>query len=550
MEKSSTPSVDLKKTRINWHIVLMATSMFMTGASGMVVEFVLSTVSSYLNGSHVEAFSLTIAIMMGMMGLGGWAQKFVSDKDIIDKFVYLEIALAVVGALAPIIVYAAFSFAPNHFQFVYYLFVMAIGFMIGFEIPFITRANAKFTKKLSDNLSIIFACEYIGALIGAFIWVYLLLPYMHLIQIGFVLSVLNFGVAILTYLYFRRGTVFKERKWVLVWMAGVAVFLLWSFHQVPGWSKIVEQKMYPDPIVANKKTAYQNLTLTHNPLSNDTRLYINGSTQFSSLDELRYHEALVHIPAAFLVASPTRALVLGGGDGLAVRELKRYPGMEIDLIELDKDMYRWSKEESRMVSLNNNAFADFEEIDVTQYAAVKNALRGGLQDGTHRVFFSDAGNFINAYVQNALAPRYDMIIIDLPDPYNLAINKMYTKQFYQRLNVMLNDAGVIVTQATSPFHAPKAYETIGRTLQAAGYQVTPYRYNIPSFGEWGWWMASKTEKQYKGLKVSTQYFDDPLARATQLFGPHDRPDLDNADVNTLMRPALVRIYNKESWKVE
>lgn len=531
------------------YLILTTLSLFMTGATGMVIEYVLSTISSYLNGSSVESFSLTIAIMMGMMGVGGWTQRFVSDKNIIDKFVYLELILAVVSAFAPICVYAAFSYAPEHYQFVYYLFVMSIGFMVGFEIPFITRANETYTSKLSDNLSIVFAADYIGAFVGAIIWVYLLLPYMNIIQIGFVLAALNFLVATMTYCYFKRKKLFKECKKVLVCIVGVAAVLALSFNEVPEWAKVVEQKMYPDPIVTSKKTPYQNLTVTHNPINNDTRLYINGSTQFSSIDEKRYHEALIHIPIGMLRESPKKALVLGGGDGLAVRELKKYPGINIDLIELDRDMYHWSRTEKKISAINENSFDDFESFTIDSYETGKKAVSLIGSFDKNYVFFSDANNFINAYIQNKKEAIYDIIIIDLPDPYNLAINKMYTLQFYKRLNALLNNRGIIVTQATSPFHAPKVFATIGKTMEAAGYEAKPYRHNIPSFGEWGWWIASRESVEFHEFKVTTEYFTNELARASFLF-PKESASLDELEVNSLMRPVLVRLYSKESWKVD
>lgn len=540
------------KNREGWHVALMTLSMFMTGASGMVVEYVLSTISAYLNGSSVESFSLTIAIMMGMMGLGGWAQRFVTDKNIIDKFVYLELGLAVTSAFSPIAVYAAFSYTPEHYQFVYYFFVMIIGFLVGFEIPFITRANETYTKKLSDNLSIVFAADYLGAFFGALIWVYFLLPQMNIIQIGFVLSALNFVVAILTYSYFRRGTLLSQCKTALAMMFLVMCGLVIGFNKVPDWATVVEQKMYPDPIIVAKNTPYQSLTLTHNITNNDTRLYINGSTQFSSIDEVRYHEALVHIPASTLPAAPKKALVLGGGDGMATRELKKYEGIEIDLIELDRDMFHWSKTEPSITALNHNAFADFTEVEMSDYPIARKALRSIAQGETqgNRVFYTDANNFINAYVQNGIPAAYDIIVIDLPDPYNLAINKMYTLQFYKRLNALLNEDGVIVTQSTSPFHAPKVFATIGKTLSDAGYITTPYKHNIPSFGEWGWWIASRTPKQFESFRVETNYFTDELAKASFLFAKNELVESQGLEPNTLMHPLLVRLYSVESWKVE
>lgn len=546
----STHSLPLRE-RPGFHVALMTLSMFMTGASGMVVEYVLSTISTYLNGSSIQSFSLTIAIMMGMMGLGGWAQRFVNDKNLIDKFVYLELALAVISGFSPIAVYAAFSYTPEHYQLVYYFFVMTVGFLVGFEIPFITRTNETYTKKLSDNLSIVFAADYIGAFVGALLWVYILLPKMNIIQIGFVLSVLNFFVAIMTYCYFRRGTLIKECKTALVIMFAVFCGLIIGFNKVPEWANVVEQKMYPDPIITAKNTPYQKLTLTHNKINNDTRLYINGSTQFSSVDEIRYHEALVHIPAGTLATSPQKVLVLGGGDGMATRELKKYNGVNIDLIELDKEMFRWSQNEPYITALNENAFDDFAEVDMSEYAEARHALRTiPLANSGNRVFFTDANNFINAYIQNSLPASYDMVVIDLPDPYNIAINKMYTLQFYKRLNALLKEDGVIVTQSTSPFHAPKVFATIGKTIQEAGYIATPYKYNIPSFGEWGWWMASRSDNEFKQFHIETEYFTNALAKSSFQFGKNEIADMETLEANTLMHPLLVRLYASESWKVE
>lgn len=534
----------------NWHIVFMTLSMFMTGASGMVIEYVLSTVSSYLNGSQIESFSLTIAIMMGMMGIGGWAQRFVSDENIIDKFVYLEILLAVISAFSPIAVYAAFSYTPEHFQFVYYFFAMSIGFLVGFEIPFITRANETYTKRLSDNLSIVFAADYLGAFFGALVWVYFLLPHMNIAKISFTLAALNFAVAILTYIYFKRETIFKTDKLISLGMGFAAFLLLYGFNNVINWTELVEQKMYPDPIVASVKTPYQQLTITHNSRTNDTRLYINGNTQFSSLDEVRYHESLVHTAIGTLEQLPQKALVLGGGDGLAARELKKYPGINIDLVELDQDMFNWSRSQPLLTSLNNNSFADFNEYAIDDYKTLRDTLINLDDTQKHRVFFTDANNFINAYIQNRLTNSYDVIIIDLPDPYSLGINKMYTEQFYKRLYALLNEDGVIVTQATSPFHAPLAFATIGKTIESAGFNAKPYHYNIPSFGEWGWWLISGNEITFKSLHAKTSYLTNELAAASFNFGKNELITGDSVESNTLMHPILVRIYNTESWLVD
>jgi spermidine synthase len=537
----------LARFRVDGHVLLITLSLFMTGATGMVIEYVLSTMSSYINGSEIESFSLTIAIMMGMMGVGGWAQRFVSDANLIEKFAYLEMTLAVVGAFAPIATYLVFSYAPEHYQLVYYAFAMSIGFMVGFEIPFITRVNETYTKKLSDNLSIVFAADYLGALVGAFVWVYLLLPHMNIAQIGFVLSVLNFAVAMMTYVYFKRGYLFDKKR-PLVLMIVVPALLVFGGLNAVDWAKVADQKMYPDPIVMSTKTKYQQLTLTHNPINNDTRLYINGGTQFSSVDEVRYHEALVHIPAAIFQGELRRVLVMGGGDGLAVRELLKYDNLAIDLVELDEQMFDWALTQPRMKQLNGGAFDHFNRITPENYDRLQAVVSRRTGAGEHRVIFTDAANFINAHTHARADLGYDLVILDLPDPHSLAINKMYTKQFYRRLMSVLSDGGVVVTQATSPFHAKDVFLSIGMTLRDAGYNALPYRHSIPSFGEWGWWVASRKGLSLSPLRVETAYLTDRLARASFEFGKGALHS-PSAKVNSLLEPHLVRMY-QQAWKVE
>jgi len=537
----------IKKSGINKHLFFMTPSMFMTGAAGMVGEYVLSTVSSYLNGTQIESFSLTIAIMLGMMGIGGFTQRFVSSEKLIEKFIYLEITLAIASGFAPIAVYAAFSYTPEHFQLVYYFFAMLIGFLVGFEIPLITRANEKYTTELKDNLSLVFLADYVGAFVGALFWVYFLLPYMDIVQIGFVLAVLNFAVAVMTYVYFKNLESIKVGLGVLFGIFTAACFLVFGYFNAVDWAELVEQKMYPDPIVEIKKTKYQKLTITHSKTNDDIRLYINNNTQFSSTDEVRYHEMLIHLPIAMLDGVPKKALMLGGGDGLAAREMKKYHGLEIDVIELDKEMFYWAKKQPELLNLNKGSFLDFKEHEMSGYSGVREAIKEFDSFSGNNVFFTDASNFVNAFVQMGKEPVYDIIILDLPDPYSLGVNKMYTKQFYSRAMRMLKDGGVLVTQATSPFHSNKAFNMIGRTLKASGFNAKPYWQNIPSFGEWGWWVASKGELKYNKIKAKTSYLTNALAESSFNFGKNTIHE--NGDINTLMSPKLVQIYNK-SWVID
>ncbi|NQY95355.1 MAG: spermidine synthase, partial [Campylobacteraceae bacterium] len=273
---------------------LLGLSMFFTGASGLVNEYILSTVSTYILGSSIEQFSITIAVMLGMMGVGGWCQKFVSDSNLIQKFIIIEILLSIIGSYSPIAIYASFAYLENNFLLTYYFFVIGIGFLIGFEIPFIIRINQLYSKELKTNLSVVMAADYIGSFIGALIWIYVLLPNFALTQISFLITGANFLIAFCTFLYFVRfGFIHRKVSFFIV-LTLTFIVLIYGYLNVKKWEVSLEQNLYEDPVQVSKTTKYQHLTITHNKTIDEYRLYINGNIQFSSLDENRYHEQLVH----------------------------------------------------------------------------------------------------------------------------------------------------------------------------------------------------------------------------------------------------------------
>jgi len=543
---------NLKKLNTTRIRIMFALSMFFTGAAGLVNEYVLSTVSSYILGNTIEQFSVTIALMLGAMGAGGWIQKYFNDEDLVYKFLKLELTLALLGGFAPIVMYAAFGYLPVHFALIQYFFIISIGLLIGFEIPFLIRINENFSDSLKGNVSLILAADYLGSLVGAYVWVYLLLPYVHLVEISFILSGLNLMIAVMTILVIERSTR------TVVPAVIVTAIMLMGYTQVKDWSVALEQKLYPDKIIYSQKTKYQKLTVTQDKDMSEIRLYINGNTQFASRDEHRYHDNLVS-PIMALVKGEKSALVFGGGDGMAVRDLKKNPMIkDISLIDLDEGMIKLFKTEKVLTDLNENAFENVNFIKpefVIDTNDTKTLFRKGEEIGTVNVVNIDADKFLHSIIGKG--KKWDIIIIDFPDPSNVDLAKLYSKEFYLKVKMVLKKGGMFVVQSTSPYHAKESFLTIGRTIEAAGFDTLPYHDNVPAFGDWGWWVAWNKNDMTKAevfakienieFETDTNYLTESKFRSNFFFG---RGELTSkyTDINTLMRPVLLQRYIKDSWK--
>ncbi len=544
--------------------MLLGLSMFLTGASGLVNEYVLSTVSTYILGNSIEQFSITIALMMGMMGLGGWSQKFLSDENLIEKFITIEISLSILGSFAPIGIYLAFGYVDN-FALIYYTFVMLIGFLIGFEIPFIIRVNEKYSNNLKANLSLVMAADYVGSFIGALVWVYILLPNFPLTKISFIITAFNFIIAVLTYTYFRKAGLIKANIKIPITIVISTIILVFGFTNVTKWEFTLEQKLYEDPVISSKTTKYQHLTITHNKQLDEYRLYINGNVQFSSLDENRYHEELVH-PIMSIKKDHKKVLVIGGGDGLVVRELNKYKDIKkITLVDLDPGMVQFAKTNKILTKINQHSF-DNAKVTVLNNKAVtpaglKKLIISNSEDKKNKntikknlaIIHIDADLFLNSLKEK----EYDVVIIDLPDPSSIELVKLYSKEFYMKLRRVMKDDAMFIIQSTSPYHAKESFLMIGRTIEAAGFDTIPLHMNIPSFGEWGWFIAwkngnyskkelySKIDKLEK-FDVNTSYLTPNVFRASLVFGKKElTPQI--LGVNTLMQPKLLQVYTKNSW---
>lgn len=550
--------------------ILLASSMFFTGASGYVSEIILSTVSTYILGNSIEQFTVIIALMLLMMGAGTFAQRFVGDRRLIEKFILIEIGLALLVGFAPIAIYAAFGLAPNNFKIAQYSFVTSIGFLVGFEIPLVLRINQRYARSLGANLANTYAFDYVGACVAAFVFVYWMLRNIPLTEISFIVAGANLAVAVATFAYFwtQRQVVFP--RLTLLAIAAATAALAYGYAENRGWSLDLEQKLYRDQIVLSQTTRYQRLVLTHNDRLGEYRFYINGNLQFSSLDESIYHEQLVH-PVMALVDDHSRVLILGGGDGLALREVLKYDDVrQVSLVDIDPDVIEMFSTRPVLTALNASAFDDARVVAGPSIAVTPSGETEQLDQATEAIkpgTWTDIEPVAEVTVYTVDADRFvaeadadwDVVIIDLPDPNSIEMAKLYSREFYSRLHRVLAPGGMVALQATSPYYAKEAFLVIERSLQAAGFTVVPYHDNVPSFGEWGWLLAyadgareravGRRIEALEGFPVETSYLTPDVFRRSLVFGKGwlDSP---NEDVSTLMSPVVLDYYLHESWKVQ
>jgi len=486
-------------------------SILVVALCGIAYQLIISTVSSYLLGNSVYQFSLTIGFFMFSMGVGSYLSKLLPN-NLVQNFILIEIAIALVGGICSLLLLMTFPMLRALYDVTMYSLIFIIGSLVGMEIPLIMGILSD-KKSTRDSIANVMSLDYIGALIGSVMFPLFLLPQLGLIQSSFAIGLITILTA-LTNIYFLREYLSSPR--LLTFLSLAVLGLLVSFTifgtQLTSYA---EKHLYFDQIIYKKQTQYQKIVVTKSVANNEHRLYIDGHIQFSSRDEYRYHESLVH-PLLSIEGEKTRVLILGGGDGLAVREVLKYKDVEvIHLVDIDPEMTTISKELNVLSELN----------------------KGSLEDPRLTIFNQDAFTFINK-----AGVLYDRVIIDMPDPHNEAINKLYSKEFYTMIRKRMSPQGILVTQSSSPFFTRKTFWCIQQTLDAVFEDTLSYHVNIPSFGDWGFNMARLNKKLPKdySFTVDTQFLDESVMRSALVFAK-DTQKLD-VQVNTIMEPKLYQLY--------
>ncbi|HUP06234.1 MAG TPA: polyamine aminopropyltransferase [Caldimonas sp.] len=446
--------------------VALLASVFVVAACGLVYELAAGTLSSWLLGDSILQFSTVIGTYLFAMGLGSWLSRYLK-RQLVAHFLRIELLVGLVGGLMPTALFALQSVATPSFRVALYALVLAVGVLVGLEIPLVLRILKRELQGaggeragLGALVSQVLTFDYLGALAVSIAFPLVLVPQLGLIRTGAFFGLMNAAVAVWA-LWLFRGQLRQFAAHAIACGAVVAALFaaVLAADRVTTWA---EDRFYADHVLYSETSPYQRVVVTASRAG--VRLFLNGNLQFHSRDEYRYHEALVH-PAMAAQGAPRRVLILGGGDGMAAREVLRYPGVErVTLVELDPHMTTLFSTEPLLRELNGDS----------------------LRSKKLEVVNADAFGWLDTH--DAV---YDVIVIDFPDPTNFALGKLYTTSFYRLVDQHLSAGGYAVVQTTSPLIARKSFWTVVSTLEAVGLSAVPYHAHVPSFGEWGFVLASR-----------------------------------------------------------
>ncbi|WP_462386386.1 polyamine aminopropyltransferase [Acidovorax sp. Q11] len=522
--------------------IALLISVFVVAACGLLYELAAGALASYVLGDSVLQFSTIIGTYLFAMGVGSWLSRYF-ERQLPAHFLRIELLVALIGGLLPATLFLANAYTPGAFRFLLYGMVLMVGTLVGLEIPLVMRI-LKRNVALKDLVSQVLTFDYLGALAVSMAFPLLLVPHLGLIRTGLLFGVMNAAVALWAVWLFRHEL--RRLKAHLAACVMVLGILLAALAGAEHITSFAEDKFYQDRIVFTSASPYQRIVVTQGRAGH--RLYLNGNLQFSQSDEYRYHEALVH-PAMAAHGAPKRVAVLGGGDGMAVREVLKYPSVEsVTLVELDPAMTKIFSENPTLARLNGHALLN------PKVTIVNTDAFGWLQQGSVSAARPPEGAKAPA---GGSEPRgagsvgatalFDVIVVDFPDPTNFSIGKLYTNSFYALLDKRLAASGYAVVQTTSPLVARKSYWTVAHTIESVGLQTAPYHAHVPSFGEWGFIIASRRPwrmpdalpdgLRFLSLPSLPLLFDFPLDMARV-----------PAEVNRLSNQALVHTYEREWGK--
>ena len=488
-------------------------SVFVVASCGLAYELIAGALSSYLLGDSITQFSTVIGCYLFAMGVGSWLSRYV-ERQLVARFIQIELMVGVLGGFSAAGLFFIFVWFSSPFKLALYLAVFGIGVLVGLEIPLIMRI-LKRDLAFKDVVSQVLTFDYLGALAVSILFPLLLVPHLGLVRSSLLFGLLNVLVALWALWLFREQL--QNALWLRTQGAVSLLLLIAGFVVAGQFTSLAEAHLYADEIVHAESSPYQRIVVTR--WKDDLRLHLNNNLQFSSRDEYRYHEALVH-PGLSTLPGARRVLVLGGGDGLAVREILKYPQIEsVTLVDLDPAMTQLFSTAPPLRALNGDALAS---------PKVKVVNADALQ-----------------WLENS-DELFDFVVIDFPDPSNFAIGKLYSAAFYRLLEKHLTAGALAVIQSTSPLYARQSFWCVVTTLESVGLVVTPYHALVPSFGEWGFVLAGRRAYQPPAAYAVETRFLTPEVTPTLFQFPKDMARVD-AEVNRLNNQVLVRYFENE-WR--
>jgi spermidine synthase len=491
---------------------LLFVTVMVVGTCGLVYELVVGALASYLLGDSVTQFSTVIGGYLFAMGIGSYLSRFI-ERGLAQRFVEVELGVALLGGLCAPALFLTFGLT-DHFRVVLYSSVAIIGTLVGLEIPLLLRI-LKDHVRFKDLVSQVLTFDYLGALAASVMFPLLFVPKLGLMRTGLLFGLVNALVGLWS--TWLLAPVLGNPLRLRLKAVGLSLLLFAGLLYGDRLTELGEEQLYADDVVHAQTSPYQRIVVTRGPRG--FSLFLNGNLQFTAQDEYRYHEALVH-PAMVRAPRLANVIILGGGDGLAAREVLRYPEVQsVTLVDLDPAMTRMATDYGELAELNARA----------------------LKDPRVRVVNTDAMRFL-AETQE----RFDVAIVDFPDPNNFSLGKLYTTGFYKLLQRRLAPDGVAVVQSTSPLYARQSYWCVEATLASAGFWTLPYHALVPSFGEWGYVLVAREESLPKRALPEGLRFLDERTLDTLVHFPADMSRVP-AEVNRLNNQVLVHYYEAE-WR--
>jgi len=533
---------------------------------GLIYEYLLSHYAGRILGAVEQVIFAMIGIMIVSMGLGAFAARVF--KSYFNAFAWLELSIALIGGTSILILAATtalanifpqllmetfslppdliprggmISWAHNIASFMPYITGFFLGFLIGMEIPLIASIRETlYGEHIKNNTGSVYGADYIGAGIGAAIWVAFMLSLPPTTAAVITASV-NLVVGLLFYVLYRK----RIKLGLMVVLSHLAVAAAIAIIAVKGteWDNAMEDLLYKDKVIFSYNTQYQHVTITErimDPLKPKiVSLFINGRSQFASNDEMIYHSMLVS-PVMHAAARHDNVLIIGGGDGLALRDVLRWQPEVVDLVDIDKDIINFFKVPRK----ENGVVINQSLIDLN---------KGSFSDPRVNTYYGDAFLKVDMLIQQERL--YDVIIVDLPDPSHPDLNKLYSARFYAKLKSLLTGDGALVVQSTSPYHAKNTFLSIGKTVKYSGFlNVEQYHHNVPSFGEWGWTIATKNGASARlriakkeEIEVDDGWSTIGVLLAAFEFNKHYFDNLEGIKVNRINNQAAYQ-YHMADWQ--
>lgn len=485
-------------------------SVFLIAACGLIYELIAGALASYLLGDSILQFSTVIGTYLFAMGIGSWLSRYIT-RELVARFISIELMVGLAGGFSSTVLFFAFAYAQG-FRLLLYGVVLLIGILVGLEIPLLMRILRE-RYQLRELVANVLTFDYLGALGASLLFPLFLVPRLGLVRGAMLFGLVNALVALWSTWLFRQHLAqpLVQRAAAAAVVLVLAAGLVFGDHI----TDTADAALYADEVILARTTPYQRIAVTR--WKDDIRLYLNGHLQFSSRDEYRYHEPLIH-PGLASIPAPRRVLVLGGGDGLAVREILRYPAVQsVTLVDLDPEMTRLFRDHPLLAGLNGHS----------------------LKDPRVRIINADAFPWLESNRES-----FDFAAVDFPDPNNYSLGKLYTTAFYRLLKRSLAAGGVAVVQSTSPMFARQSFWCIHETMKAAGFRTYPYHVYVPSFGEWGYVLGAQTEWRPPDRLPAGLRFLTPSNVATLFDFPPDLAPVP-AEPNRLFDQVLVRYYDRE-----